>query len=55
MDRRARFFWVAAVVCAALLWPCPPEFRWVGVVLICAYVFLGALSLLENLSRKRRT
>jgi len=55
MDSRARFFFVAAVACIILLWPCPPELRWVGITLSVAFIVFGLLSLLDHVSRKRRS
>lgn len=54
MDRRARFFFVAALACAVLLWPCPEELRWVGLTLVVAFGVLGLLSLADDLVRKRQ-
>ena len=55
MDHRAAFFLVSAALCAVLLWPCPPELRWVGVVLTATFLLLTLLSTLEHVSRHRRT
>ena len=54
MDRRARFFYVAAVICVALLWPTPTELRWVGITLAIVFAVFGTLSLADHVSRKRR-
>lgn len=53
MDRRAVFFLGSAFVCALLLWPTPPELRWVGVALAVTYLVLAAASWLDHRSRAR--
>lgn len=51
VDRRAIVFFVFAVVCAILVWPCPDQFRWVGVVMSTVYVVLGVMSWADHLGR----
>lgn len=54
IDRRAIFFFTAALLCVALLWPCLPQFRWVGIMLSIVLGSLGVLSLLDAWSRSRQ-
>ncbi|MEQ1703260.1 MAG: hypothetical protein ABMA25_24400 [Ilumatobacteraceae bacterium] len=58
MDRRAVFFFCAAVVCAALTPVIPveegkPDISWVGTVSAVGFAVLGVLSLLDHLSRRK--
>lgn len=55
MDRRARFFFLAAALCLILLLPCPEELHWVGITLAVVFAAYGLLSLTDHVSRKRRT
>lgn len=55
MDRRARFFFLSAIACVILLWPCPPELRWAGITIAVVFAVFGTLSLIDHVSRKRRT
>ena len=55
MDRRARFFILSAIACAILLWPCPEEFRWVGITLTIAFGTFALLSFTDHVVRKRRS
>jgi hypothetical protein len=54
MDRRAIFFLISAGMCLLLLWPCPPELRWVGEGLAAALTVLAAASWLDHRSRISR-
>lgn len=51
VDRRAVVFFAFSAVCFALIWPCPENFRWVGVLFGVGYVVLGLLSWADHLSR----
>ena len=53
-DRRIWFFLGAAVVSAALTPPTPASFRWVPMVLSCAYLVLVVLVAVDSLSRRRQ-
>ena len=55
MEHRAAFFIICATLCVALLWPCPPALRWVGVVLSAGLALLGLLSALESVATHRRS
>ena len=54
MDRRALFFLAAAIACIALVPLTPSNLRYVGVCLCLVYVFLAALSFLDDRSRRTR-
>jgi hypothetical protein len=51
VDRRAVVFLCFALVCLILVWPCPEQFRWVGVVMTIGYVVLALLSWADHLGR----
>lgn len=51
VDRRAIVFFVFAAVCGLLVWPCPDQFRWVGITICVAYLVLGVLSWADHLAR----
>jgi hypothetical protein len=53
MDRRAVFFFGAAVVCALLIPVTDGEFRWVPVALSIAYVLLSLASWADTRGRRR--
>jgi predicted Na+-dependent transporter len=53
IDRRAVFFFVAAIVCALLVFVTPEEFRWVGNWMAIAFVLLGLASWMDDRSRQR--
>ena len=53
MDRRARFFLVAAVICLVLVPVADQKFRWVPMVTAAAYILLAAAVILESLSKRR--
>jgi hypothetical protein len=51
MDRRALFFVVAAVVCAALAPATEDSIRWIPIAMAAAYVVFALLSVLDFWSR----
>jgi hypothetical protein len=53
MDRRAMFFVLAAIVCAALIPVTDDDFRWVPLATSIVYVILAIASLLDARSRRR--
>jgi hypothetical protein len=53
MDRRAAFFALAAVVCAALIPAAEPDVRWVPALTAAVYVVLALASFLDFRSRRR--
>ena len=54
MDRRAAFFFAAALLCFALVPVGLDEHRSIAVVVGCVYVVLGLLSMLDAAGRRRR-
>jgi len=54
MDRRALFFFGAAVVCLVLTPLTPDDLRWFALVLAGVYLVLAAASALDNWSRRRQ-
>jgi hypothetical protein len=54
IGRRPLFFLGCAVVCALLIAPTPPEFRWVNLVMIGLALFWAVLLSAEELARARR-
>jgi hypothetical protein len=54
MDRRALFFFGAAIACALLIPVTPEEFRYVSVWLIVLLLVLAVLSFLDDRSRRAR-
>jgi len=52
-DRRALFFFGAAVVCALLAPVTNGDLRWVPISMTIAYAVLGVLSYLDFWSRRR--
>ena len=52
MDRRAIFFFCAALVCALMIPFTPEEFHYVPVWLIALLVVLGVLSFLDDRNRR---
>lgn len=52
-DRRAVFFFGAAVVCAVLIPATNEDLRWVPISMTIAYAVLGVLSYLDFWSRRR--
>ena len=55
IDRRAVFFFGSACLCILLVPVTLPQFRWVGELLAATQVVLGTFSLLDHLSRRRRS
>ena len=53
IDRRAVIFFLFSLASAILLVPCPPKFRYVGVILTVVYLALGLLSWADSTARKR--
>lgn len=53
MDRRALFFFGAAIVCAALITATDPQLRWVPTALAVTYVVLALASYLDWRSNNR--
>jgi hypothetical protein len=53
MDRRALFFFAAAVLCALLIVPTPSEYRWFAAMRAVVYAVLALASWLDNRSRNR--
>ncbi len=52
MDRRALFFMVSAVVCAALIPATPADLRWVPISMAIAYPILALWSYLDYRGRR---
>lgn len=53
MDRRAVFFLLSSLTSLVLLWPTPPELRWVGTILAIAFAVLALASWADHRSRVR--
>ena len=51
MDRRAAFFAMAAVVCAAVSPATDADIRWIPIAMAVAYAVLAVLSFLDAWSR----
>ncbi len=51
MDRRAAFFAIAAVVCAAVSPATETEIRWIPIAMAVGYAVLSVLSFLDAWSR----
>jgi hypothetical protein len=54
MDRRGLFFLGAALICFALVPVGLDEHRKIAVVVGCVYLVLGALSMVDARTRRRR-
>jgi hypothetical protein len=54
MDRRAAFFFGAALLCFALVPVGLEEHRTIAVIVGCVYVGLALLSMLDAVGRRRR-
>ena len=52
-DRRALIFFMISALALILLIPCPPDFRYVGVILAIVYAVLGLASFFDALGLKR--
>jgi hypothetical protein len=50
IGRRARFFFAVSVLSLLLVWPCPPEFRWVAWFCAGLAAFWAILFAADNLS-----
>ena len=50
--RRALFFLGAAIVCALLILPTPPEYRWFAILFAVVYLLLSLGSYLDHRSRQ---
>jgi hypothetical protein len=50
IGRRAWFFLAVSVVSLVLVWPCPPEFRWVAWFCAGLSLFWAILFAVDNLS-----
>ncbi len=53
-DRRAQFFLVASVICAALYPVAEPAHRWVAGITSLTYLLLSIASALDSSSRGRQ-
>jgi hypothetical protein len=53
MDRRATFFFAAAVICLVMSFVIEAELRYVPYWLAAVYLVLGVLSSLDAISRRR--
>jgi hypothetical protein len=50
MGRRAWFFLAVSVISLLLVWPCPPEFRWVAWFCAALALFWAVMFAADNLS-----
>lgn len=53
-DTRANIFYLFGFLSLLLLWPCPENFRPIGVILVLVYLLLGIASWVDHKNRTHR-